>query len=193
MRLVLFTISVGFLLCLQACAQDTATRHNGYTIDPAVNKAIKKKDISEGHASLDAEWIENDKPAIFPLSSTGMPCYAFYGVESDTTKIDIFSMFGTIGLRICLYKDSTWVFHFVSFRNRDSRTFKQHLDDKEYQFSPDAKAKKYKLVLTEELKIGEPIKGYVEFESVDFYQKTEAGDKKRNYNAKGYFRAKKLL
>lgn len=193
MRLILFAISVGLLFCLGACAQDSTSKHGSYTIDPVVNKVIKKKDVSEGQALLDVEWVENGKPATFPLSSTGMPCYAFYGIEKDTTRIDIYSMLGIIGIRICVYNDSVWVFHFVSSRNRESRTFKQHPDDKEYQFSPDANAKKYKLVISEELKAGEPINGYVEFESVDFYQKTEAGDKKRNYNAKGYFRAKKLL
>lgn len=193
MRPMAFFIMLGVLTCFQVCSQDTSIRRGSYLIDPAINKEIKKKKISDGMASLDIIWLENEKAATFPLSSKDTPCYAIYSAEKDTIRIDIYTILGMSGIRISVYKDSCWIFHFVSSKNRESRNFKQNLNEKIYRFSPDAQAKHYKLVLVKELKPTGLIEGYVEFESVDFYQRTENSDKKRRYDAKGVFRAIKLL
>jgi hypothetical protein len=185
--LVLFSISLNS--CAQENKKDTLASRRGYTIDNSLKKVIEKKKLDVSRAALDIQWLENNKEAAFPLSGKGMSCYTFYTLNNDTIRITAMTLMGPVGIAINLYKDSVWIFHFVASKDKSLRSFKKNITDKEYQYGPDAPAKSYKLIFTKEPKPNEPIEGYVEFESVEFYQKWTPTDLKRTYNAKGYFRA----
>lgn len=174
-----------------SCAQDTIIEKKGYTVNPSISKKIRELEITKGQAQLKMEWMVEGKPFKYPLLTGELPCYSFCHYENDTTKVDIYTMFGMIGLRIFFYKDSAWLFHFISSKDRDLKSFKKSPQDKEYRFSPDIGPEKFKLILVSNPTTGIPPAGYIEFESLEYYQKGELTDKKTIFKATGYFLAEK--
>jgi hypothetical protein len=163
-----------------------------FAIDPDLPKAIAQKKLDVMFAaSLDIEWIENGKDAGFPLSGKAYPCMANYFVQSDTITIALIPglAMGAL-LSIQLVKDSAIITHILSPRDYEP-SFKL-LPTETFAQAISVPAKTVKLLLAAAPMPGKPIEGFVEFESVVFYQKDAAGDIARTYKATGYFKAAKM-
>jgi hypothetical protein len=169
-------------------AQDYGPHQFTYSIDNSIRKVINKLGL-EGKGSMDAANTRDGEPVTGLITTKGFPFHAFSYLKSDTAYVTFMTMMGAIGVSLRIYKDSASGMHFVSYKDRSIKIFKSDSSQADFQHSPAAPAKKFKLILTEIPQAGKPVEGYLEFESVVFYSQRNGGLAACTYSLKGYFRS----
>jgi hypothetical protein len=175
---------------------------HGLTIDSSIKKHVKEKMQEENaddkmkgvemyFARFDINVYVNDKNIEIPLvTGKGMRQSAGYMYRKDSLSIVINSEMGTsFGVLIKNNKDSCTVSHGFSPRSSNAGTYK--LDAADSNYKPGLLVPcKFSLVLDrKEYAENEPIYGYVECVSNDFFERTDSSDNRRRVEYKGYFKA----
>jgi hypothetical protein len=164
---------------------------NQYIIDKSVQREIFQKNKS-GLSILNTKWLVDGEPNGF--LSGNKQFHTFWGNKNDTAIITFGRAFYPWEIvSIYILNDSLWSNHFVSSNDQNLKNFKFTKEQEDFQFSINVPPQKLKLVLIKKPEIGEDIEGYVEFESVEFYQRSKKADKKRSYSIKGFFRANNIF
>jgi hypothetical protein len=166
-------------------------QNKGYTINESLKSTIDKKNLTAPmSAVMNIEWLENGKD-MSPLPEA--PAYSVYVVLKDTIRIVLMPVFTPgIAVMIDFLGDSVSRVYFVqSPRDQDNKSLKKSPSDKEYTASIVVPAKTYKLTLSQKPTIKQAITGYLEFESENYYQKSNGPDDKKSYKARAWFVAEK--
>lgn len=183
-------LALSCLSCINIASAQSYTK--GYQLD----KTLKGKQDTESlmGAILQTEWISDGKKLDFPLSGE-KPFYAIASADSvahsrpdGVIVIALLSGFTGDGIQIEIHPDSVHIIHVLATKDA-SKEFRYYTTDKEYTEGLGVPAKSYTLKLAAIPQPGEPIEGYVEYESREFFHRTSNGDVSRQYKLKGYFYA----
>ena|SRR5688572_5649208 len=196
-------LTVAALLCLFSCSSKKGSNKSfGYVIDKNIKAEVEKRITKEEGmilGQMDVRLLENDMEVQSTFGKDKkIPFFTMTSVNKDLISISgIAGMFSGFGFELYIQGDSCGVFLYIT--TDDPEIYKAEKTDTAYKGGLLVPTRNSKVILSrmpnpKELSASKPLEGYVEFESKEFYQKSDDGDedKKIKMFIKAYFKTEEI-
>ena len=191
MRKAIITAILFFLVCNSSNAQKGKRYPNGISVDPDIEKTIRKmKDVNEFSPLLYKNDTLADDGMMSALAAM-MPYTSVVNIAKGDTTLMLMNMLTASGFEITFHSDSIRTEYFVS--SKDCKCFKSKLNDAALSYGAGSEPTQLTLVLNKRtgFQIGETIYGYIKMSGGGFYYFPNESStyEKQSYNYEGYFKA----